>query len=376
YLLLMLLALPTTLLGQSDSGREESDATSREVIEKARRVGMEVARSLQDVTIRVLTEDAQQLAVLSEKQARKMAMQIQEKHLPVIAEQAVLAAEEFSKIDWQHLSEQMGTLSRFAFQKEKRIEKRYSVDASVALRIDNRYGKVAVHNWDRKELKITIRVRTAEDAERKAQEALDRVRIEESKAAGRISLRTEINSVKSNNWWTLFSDGDQNRALSIDYEVYMPRKNELDLVNRYGPIELDDRDGRVQVSVSYGSLTTGRLNARGNSLSIAYSEGQVGYLNEGNVSVRYGGFRLGEAESLELALSYTSDSKIRQFNRKADISLKYSGGFEIGLASTIKQANIAANYSGVKLTPAPSASFNFNVAVNYGGFDYNDQYAY
>src|SRR5690606_36268386 len=128
----------------------------------------------------------------------------------------------------------------------------------------------------------------------------------------------------------------------------------------YGAVELDDRDGQAHISVSYGSLAAGRLNARGNTLSIAYSRGDVAYVNEGEVSVRYGGFTLGEAERLTLALSYTSGSEIGLVNREADVSLKYSGGFEMGLGKNIQKANVAAAYSSVDINPAPGAAFNFN----------------
>lgn len=385
YLLLMLLLLPATaLVAQPGIDDDELDAAIKSLSEKASQIGLEVAKAMQQVDFESLVENTQQLALLSEEQGRKIAAQVEKIDFSAIAEQsqsvakdAAEVAEKAAKIDWQPFQGQMGDFSNFAYQKEKRIEKSYPINAGHSLHIDNRYGKVAVHNWNRNEVKVTIRVRTAENSERKAQEALDRVHIDESKTGNRITLTTEIRSAESNNWWTMFTDGgDQNRALSIDYEIYMPKKNELAITNRYGPIDLDDRDGKTHISVSYGSLTAGRLNARDNSLSIAYSKGNIAYLNEGDVSVRYGGFQLGEAEKLTLALSYTSGSEIGLVNREANVSLKYSGGFELGLGSAIQRANIAASYSGIKINPAPSATFNFNVAVNYGGFDYNDQYTH
>lgn len=385
YLLLVLATLPTAaLMAQPGVDYDELDITIKSMSEKASQIGVEVAKAMQQVDFEALAEDAQRLGALSEKQGREIAAQMEKIDFSAIAkqgqavvEEAAEVAEKAAKIDWQQFQNQLGVSPYFAFQKEKRIEKSYTVNAGHSLHIDNRYGKVAVHNWNRNEVKVTIRVRTAESSERKAQEALDRVHIDESKAGNRISLTTAISSAASSNWWTMFTDGsDQNRALSIDYEIYMPQKNELAITNRYGSIELDDRDGRTQISVSYGSLMAGRLNARDNSLSIAYSKGNVAYLNEGNVSVRYGDFQLGEAEKLTLALSYTSGSEIGLVNREANVSLKYSGGFELGLGSAIQRADIAAAYSGIKINPAPNATFKFNVAVSYGGFDYNDQYTY
>jgi len=255
------------------------------------------------------------------------------------------------------------------FQKEKVIEKTYTVNKDSRVSIDNRYGDIKVHNWPRNEVKVTVRVRTAENSEKKAQEALDRVRINASQSGNAIAFETNISSGDSN-WWSLLTSGASDRALRIDYDVYMPKGNELTLANHYGTIELGDRDGKVVVSVSYGSLRAGRLNARGNALDVAYSKAHVEYLNEGDVAVRYSGFTLSEAETLKLAMS-SSGGEIGQVNAEADISLRYSGGFEIGLGSAIQKATVAASYSNVSIKPSADAAFHFNVAVSYGGFDYD-----
>lgn len=255
-----------------------------------------------------------------------------------------------------------------SFQKEKVIEKNYSVDSKHRLSIDNRYGKISVHNWNRNEVKVTITIRTAENSEKRAQDAIERVQINESTSGKTISLKTNIGSSDSNWWSTLTNSGD--RALRIDYEIYIPKRNELTLANQYGPIELDDRDGKVTVSVSYGSLQAGRLNAADNSLSIAYSKADIDYLQEGDVSVRYGGFTLAESERLTLSSSY-SGGEIGQVNQEADIAIRYGPPFKMGLGPDIKKVNIAASYAKVSIEPAANAAFNFNVAISYGGFDYD-----
>lgn len=274
--------------------------------------------------------------------------------------------------DSQAVAEQLNqpyAVNFFTFQKEKIIEKVYPVNSNSQLSIDNRYGNIRIHNWIRNEVKVTVRIRTAENSERRAQEALDRVHIDAAKSGNSISFKTAISSGDAN-WWSQLTSGVTDRALRVDYEVYLPKGNELVLVNRYGGIELDDRDGKVAISVSYGSLLAGRLNGYDNALAVAYSKAQVEYLNEGDVSVRYGGFTLAESEKLRLAMS-SSGGEIGKVNREADISLKYSGGFEVGLGPAIQKATIAASYSNINIRPSADAAFHFDVAVSHGGFDYD-----
>lgn len=376
YLIVSSLLLTTAAVAQParEVRQKELKATVSSISQLATEIGTEVARAMKGIDFEAIGRDAEKLAALSEVQAQKIAYEIEGMDFtPIVRQSEALAleiAQSISETDWQQALEDANVTNHFSFQKEKVIEKTYPVNANQKVSIDNQYGKITVHNWNRNEVKVAVTVRTSESSERRAQEALDRVRINESKSTSSIAFKTEIASGDSN-WWSSLTSGGGNRSLSIDYEVYMPKGNELSLVNRYGAIELGDRDGKVEISVSYGSLRAGRLSNRANSLSVAYSKANIEYLNEGDVSVRYGGFTLSEAEKLNLALSYTSDSEIGKVNREADISLRYSGGFQMGLGSAIKKANVAASYSSVDIRPVSDASFNFDVAVSYGGFDYD-----
>lgn len=334
---------------------EELKAEIKTISQKAAEIGMQVADAMKQIDIDALTRDAREMAVLSSQEIQKITDQIE-------------------KIDLSGLQEQSQmVLPGFTFQEEKLIEKRYPVTSKHQLHIDNRYGKVTVNNWNRNEISVKIRIRTAESSERRAQEALDRVAVDESTSGSRIALKTNIQSLGDANWWTMFTGGKNDRALQIDYEIHMPSKNEIAITNRYGAVELDDREGETAVSVSYGSLKAGRLNARNNSLSISYSQATIAYINTGDVSVSYGGFSLGEADKLTLALSYTSGSEVGIVNREADVSLRYSGGFELGLGQAIQKADISASYSAITINPLSGAAFNFNVSLSYGGFDYDQQ---
>ncbi|SEL27439.1 hypothetical protein [Parapedobacter koreensis] len=323
--------------------------TIRELISK---IGLEMLDALEDIDFETLADDIEEIAALSEAKAEQAALEI-------------------AGIDWEQFGNPYDMTSPLGFQKEKVIEKVYPINHHTKVSIDNRYGKITLHNWNRNEIKVTIKIRTAENSEKRAESAFDRVNIDESKSANSISFKTNIASSDESGWWSSLTSGTAHRALQIDYEVYMPKENELALANRYGAIELDDRDGKVAISVSYGSLQAGRLNGPDNSLAVAYSKADVQYLNEGDVSVRYGGFTLSETEKISLAMNISSGGYIGKVNREADISLRYSGGFEMGIGPAIQKANVAASYSSIHIKPADDAAFNFNVAISYGGFDYD-----
>lgn len=354
------LLLATALSAQSTRQRlhKQEKATIQSIDQLATELSIDVATAVSQIDFETRTLDTEKLIALSVEQ-----------HLSPVIHRTGAIAQEFGQLNWEQPWE--SDMNRIlGFQKEKIIEKIYPVTNRQTISIDNQYGKITIHNWTRNEVKVTVKVRTAENSERQAQEALDRVRIDQSKSEDNISFKTHIDSGNSN-WWSLLTSGAADRALRIDYDVYLPKGNDLALANRYGAIELADREGNVALSVSYGSLRAGHLNGQDNSLLITYSKAELEYLNEGDIAVRYGGFTLSEAEKLTLSLSYTSGSEIGKVNREADISLRYSGGFKMGLGPDIQKANVAASYSNVSIEPVTDAAFNFNVAISYGGFDYD-----
>lgn len=330
----------------------------------------ELGNVLEHIDVDALNRDTERLVLLSEQHAHEITRELEQLDLTPLIRESESLAQEITQLDWQRLLEQQDAMAHLIYQKEKVTEYAYPINSQQSVNIDNRYGKITINNWAKNEIKVIVTVRTAENSERRAQEALDHVRIDQSRSSNVISFKTAIESGDSN-WWSMLTSGGGDRTLRVDYDVYLPKKNELALANRYGAIELSDRDGTVNVSVSYGSLQAGRLNGPNNSLSVAYSKADVEYLNEGDVSVRYGGLKLSEAEKLTLAMDYSSGGNIGKINRQANISLRYSGGFEMGLAPSIQKASVAAAYSNIHIRPASDAAFNFDVAVSYGGFDYD-----
>lgn len=370
YIALSTLLSFSAIASAQPTDQQELRAAVQNIGQLSTELGVELGNVLKSIDTELLTRDAKKLAALSEQHTQKITHQFERMDLPRRIRESESLAQAVTQLDWQHFLDQPDADMLFGFQKEKVTEYSYPINNRHTVNIDNRYGKITINNWTQNEVKVIVTIRTAENSEQRAQEALDRVHVEQSRGDNVISFKTAIESGNSN-WWSQLTGGTSNRALHVDYDVYVPQRNKLILANRYGAVELPDRDGNVDVSVSYGSLRAGRLNAQGNSLTVAYSKAVVDYLNEADVTVRYGGVTLSEVEKLTLSMNYSSSGKIGTVNRQANINLRYSGGFDIGLGTSIQKANVTAAYSNIRIRPANDAAFNFNVAVSYGKFEYD-----
>lgn len=364
----------STSYGQQTESRNHypMESLAKKIADLSATIAKEVSASVADIDVSELVRESEKVAHLSATEARKIAEEVEremnELDFDGLSRDLAAIQIDIENLDFDLLGEQWGTVKSAAYQEEKVVEKTYRIDGKDRLSIDNRYGTIKVKNWDRNEFKVVVRIKVGESSERRTKEALDRVSISDSKVGNEVRFQTSIAAAESG--WFSNLTGGSNQELSINYEVFMPARNELNLTNRYGAIETGDREGKLGVSVKYGSLKTGRLLANNNTVSADYSKVNIPYAREADISVNYGGLTLGEVGKTNISLNYSGSSTITTVNESADISLRYSGGFSLGLGSGIKQANISASYSSVSVSPARQAAFNFNTAVSYGSFSY------
>lgn len=264
----------------------------------------------------------------------------------------------------------IGSALATTFQEEKVIEKSFVVDASHQFRIDNRYGKVQLNNWDRNQIRVVVTVRTEESSRQRAKDALDRVEIVYTNQHQVISFETKIEP-KEDSWWSSLTNTGKS-SLSIDYEVYLPKFTPITIKNSYGATIIPDRDGKVDLTVRYGSLNAKTLASNSNRLQVSYSKATIQGLDEGSIDIKYGNLALGAANVLDLEMSYCSGSSIGEVRRSLAAVIKYSGNFEVGLGKNVQKTNIKGSYSGMQILPHKDAKLNFDVAVSYGNFKYTN----
>ena len=258
--------------------------------------------------------------------------------------------------------------------REKSYSKSYPLDGNDKLRLNNQYGKISVNTWNRNEVKVDITIKAEAGSDADAQRLIDGVSISDGKNGDQVSFKTNIRSEDDDNgFWALFrSKGNKKHKLSINYSVYMPARNDLDVNSSYGSVDLPELDGKVRLNTSYGSTSVESLSNPSNEISGSYGSLKVGNMNGGRLSFSYGSVDMDEVNNLKADLDYGS-FKLGKLKGSGDFDLSYEGGFKIdNVESSLKRLNINTSYSGASLGISPSCNFDFDVTVSYGGFNYND----
>lgn len=258
-----------------------------------------------------------------------------------------------------------------ASEKSKKISKTYSVNAKDKLSINNQYGQVTINVWDKKEIKVDVEVKAFEASDSKAEALLNNVSINESRQGDLISFKTNFG--KSNiSWWSRTKNGkEQKRGVQVNYVVFMPANNPLDISNRYGSTILPDFSGPLNVNSSYGSFAAQELNNPANRVKVSYGSANIEGFSSGMLDVSYGNLKLTNADKLSADIRYSS-AKIGRLTNGGNLDLSYGGCKIEEMDKNVRNLVVNSSYSGLTIGIDEAASFSFDVTVSYAGFNFDD----
>jgi len=256
-------------------------------------------------------------------------------------------------------------------EKVKNYSKSYSIDGNDVINLDNRFGRITVNTWNKSEVKVDVQIKVGANDDDLAQKLLDNVTIRDSKDGNGVYFKTSINSDDNGGSWSLFGGKRNNvRKIEVNYTVYMPSRNPLNVSNKYGATSLPDLDGKLTVNNSYGSLVAKNLSSPGNQITVKYGSATIGSLNGSDLDVAYGSLSLGECNKLNADISYGS-AKIGRITTSGNINVKFSGNLNINeVDKNIKSLSVNSSYSSVKLGISNEQNADFDVTVRYGSFNY------
>ncbi|MFT2007412.1 hypothetical protein ACMA1I_01950 [Pontibacter sp. 13R65] len=252
--------------------------------------------------------------------------------------------------------------ANFDSEKQRTVEKTYKVSNSDMLSIQNKFGKVHVNTWNRKEIRVVVTIISRASNEQKAQETLDNIRVTESRDGKTIAWKTELAPVKV--------QGNNQRSFEINYVVSMPADNPLTVTNSFGDVYLASFKGKADITVKYGSLKTGQLSNASNSVKVAYGSANCGFINGGAVDIAYSSMDLEGTNGLQGSSKFSS-MKIGSLHQDLDISLKHGSLRVDNISKSVNRISVDGGFSPIALNFDDNSSFNFDVNVQFGNFNFD-----
>ncbi len=230
---------------------------------------------------------------------------------------------------------------KFEFVKKKSVNKSYNVSASDKLNIQNSFGSVEVHVWDRNEIKIDVNIEVSANSEALAQKMLDRISIADDKTGKGISFETKMKDVNNTK--------DEKSTMEINYSISMPAGNPLKVDNSFGSTTVPDFRGEVDLTSKFGSLTTGNL------------------VNIKGIHVEFGKANLTNITSAPVTIKF-SKAVISKLSGDIKMNLEFCSNVRLNLDNNLSSLDLKTSYSTVNLKPIGSLPASYNISTSFGSF--------
>ena len=273
------------------------------------------------------------------------------------------------------------------------------VKAGQAFALDTRYGHVRVNAWDKPEMRVEAELIARAETPAAAQLLLDGLGVQW------LDYDARTGGVAVNSQFGPALKGKCSGAgcrYEVNYTVWLPATTALRVTTSFAEVVVaGDWQGPAQLSVNYGTLRTGRLNASGNVVRIAngdatlpfakqasleadfarlrldageqielrtnYSDVDMGTVHDLTVNSKYGGVALGTVRTLRGSSGY-SHFRVDKLSEGLDMAVRYCPDFEIrDMGANFRQITLDGGYSTIRLGFAEATpSFRFDVSTEQG----------
>ena len=230
---------------------------------------------------------------------------------------------------------------KYEFVKNKSVNKSYNVSSSDKLKIENSFGDVNVHTWNKNEIKVDVSIEVSANTEALAQKMIDRISVADSKSGSDISFKTSMKDINN-------SKGEKS-TMKINYEISMPASNPLHLSNEFGATVIPDFKGEVDLNSKFGSLTTGDLtNVK--VVNVEFGKAKIESASGGSVSIKY------------------SSAEIGKLVGNVKLNLEFSSATKINIDNSLTGLDAKVSYSTVNFKPAGNLSASYDISTSFGSF--------
>lgn len=255
----------------------------------------------------------------------------------------------------------------------KKYSKTYTAGKLDELMIDNRFGEVKINTWSRNEFSVEVQVKIYADKQADAQNFLELINVIDSRKEASVSFKTTIgdNGGNSNVLWK-GEDKPHLKKIEINYVVFMPSKNALNVSNSYGAVILPDFEGKLMLNSLYSNLEAKRLINPLNNVKLNFGNANIESFSGTKLEILHGGLNLNEGNNFNASVTY-GPTRIGKVYSTANISVKFGKQLRIdNIDKHIKTLNVNAAYTSVQFGKIAGLNADFDMSACYGRLNSRD----
>lgn len=174
----------------------------------------------------------------------------------------------------------------------------YQVNEKTSVEVSNKYGKIHVITWDKDSVRFEVDMRISASSKEKLQKMKNNISVEFAASKFFVIGKTNFKNVgsKIGDFVEAYIPSNQ---VSINYMVYVPKRINLKIDNKFGDIYLDDFNGVLDLKLSNGDLKANKIS--GNPLiSLSSGGATINSINSGRILISYSDLRIKQAVRVDI----------------------------------------------------------------------------
>ena len=251
----------------------------------------------------------------------------------------------------------------------KNMTREFTTNANGMTALYNKYGAVNVKTWANNSVKIDITIRVNASSQSAADKMFDRIQVNFANATGYVKAETMIQS--KSGWWV---EDNVCQDFKINYDVWLPTGNQLDLKNKYGNAYVAAITGKLTAEIKYGDLRTEALTGDVD-LNLGYGKAYLAGVNNLYGQVSYGEVNLTSSkgdvqmDTKYSELHFDKSNAVRLTSKYDDLTvgdiqdLRVQTKYSDVTAQRVGAAYITAQYTDVKMAAVTTSA---DLDLTYG----------
>ena len=274
----------------------------------------------------------------------------------------------------------------------KKITEEFNINSNGKTSITNKYGHVVLNNWDKDAVKIIVQIEVKASNKNAANDLFDGIKIDFSNNLSNVSAVTvlQFNSQNHNNiinslgdLLSSMIDKSSSNEFRINYEVWLPYENSVDVNLKYGNLTAKSIGGNANIDIKYGNFTLNDVKGNTNIL-LGYGNGTMGKANNLNADIKYSNLKAEEVKKADLITKYSNVNILNASILKIysgydtykiggiesiEIEAKY-GGYTLSLGQQVEKVKLFGSYTGFNLKMPNDNAFEFYTIGKYASFKF------
>ncbi|MCH5718741.1 DUF4097 family beta strand repeat-containing protein [Niabella hibiscisoli] len=146
----------------------------------------------------------------------------------------------------------------------------------------------------------------------------------------------------------------QKSKMEINYMVYMPAGNPLDVKNEFGSTSIPDWEGEINIKQSFGPIVTGKLQ-KAKDVNVEFGSLISTAINDGKIKISY------------------SDMKIDNLSGIISSTIDFCKGTKVGLNDNLEKLDMKVSYSDVSINVSSKLNTTLNIKTSFGSLKNNSK---